>query len=439
MLRYYLKLGLLSIRRNPILSALMVAAIAVGIGACMTIVNIDYVMSGNPIPHRSDVLFHVQLDSWDPYEAAVDPDLPPPQVTYRDGTALLAAGKARRQVLSYRSDRVVQPDDPEQLPFMVDSRSTSADFFTMFETPFLYGSGWDRDADDNLEYVAVISREINETVFGGENSVGRSLMMNGERYRVTGVMNTWEPTPKFYDVNNQSFGEVEEVFFPLGVSIANEVGSNGNTNCWKPIEGNGFDALMNSECVWLQFWVELHGRQEVEDYMVFLDAYAESQKALGRFPRPLNNRLSDVMQWMEIEEVVDQDVQVLLGLAILFLVVCLLNTIGLLLAKVVRRSGDISLRRALGASRRAIFAQYIVEAGLIGLAGGLLGIGTTWLGLQGIKGLYGQIDFISRLVTLDWTMIFAAIGLAVVSALGAALYPTWRACGITPASQLKTL
>ena len=63
MFRYYLKLGVLSIRKNPILSTLMVAAIATGIGAFMTIINIDYVMSGNPIPHRSDVLYHLQLDN----------------------------------------------------------------------------------------------------------------------------------------------------------------------------------------------------------------------------------------------------------------------------------------------------------------------------------------------------------------------------------------
>ena len=439
MFRYYLKLGLLSIRRNPVLSALMVAAIATGIGACMTIVNIDYVMSGNPIPHRSEVLFHVQVDSWDPLEAAVDPDLPPRQVTYRDGTALLEAGRARRQVLSYRTDRVVQPERDGELPFMVDSRSTSADFFAMFDTPFIFGGGWDSDADRRLEQVAVISREINERLFGGENSVGQTIVMNGERYRITGVMDTWEPTPKFYDVNNQSFGQAEEVFFPLSVSIAREVGSNGNTNCWKPVDGNGYEAFLNSECIWLQFWVELHGDQEVDDYMAFLDAYAESQKALGRFQRPLNNRLSDVMTWMAIEEVVEDDVKVMLGLAVLFLVVCLLNTIGLLLAKIMRRSGDISLRRALGASRSAIFTQYIVEAGIIGFAGGLLGIATTWLGLQGIRGLYGRFDFISKFVEMDWVMILTAIALAIVSALGAALYPTWRACAIQPASQLKAL
>lgn len=439
MLRYYMKLGLLSIRRNPILSGLMVAAIATGIGACMTIVNIDYVMSGNPIPQRSDLLFHVQLDSWDPFEEADDEYDLPEQVTYRDGIALLAAKKARRQVLSYRSDRVVQPDDPDQLPFIVDSRSTSADFFAMFDTPFIYGSGWDANADSNEEQVVVIDRDINERLFSGENSVGRNLRMNGDTYRITGVIDDWDPTPKFYDVNNQTFGAAEAVFFPLSVSIAKEVGSNGNTNCWKPVDGNSYEAFLASECIWLQFWVELHGEEEQQAYLAFLDAYVESQKELGRFPRPLNNRISDVMEWMRIEDVVADDVQVLLGLAVLFLIVCLLNTIGLLLAKIMRRSGDISLRRALGASRRAVFAQYIVEAGLIGLGGGLLGIGMTWLGLQGIKGLYAEYDFVARLVTMDWVMIFAAIGLALASALGAALYPTWRACGIQPASELKTL
>ncbi|MEX2124025.1 MAG: ABC transporter permease [Woeseia sp.] len=439
MIRYYVKLGLLGIRQNPVLSALMVAAIAVGIGACMTIINIDYVMSGNPIPQRSDVLYHVQLDSWDPNEPANEPNEPPDQVTWLDGTALLEAAKGRRQVLSYRSSRVVQPADPELRPFEVSARSTTADFFPMFDVPFLYGRGWDKSADDTLEQVVVLGKEINERIFGGEDSVGRTLMMNGDVFRVTGVVDEWAPIPTFYDVSTGPFNEVEEVYFPFSVSVAREVGGNGNTNCWKPRDEAGWNSFLNSECVWMQFWVELHGADEKEDYMAFLDAYVESQKALGRFPRPLNNRLNDVMEWMADQEVVADDVQVLLGLAILFLIVCLLNTIGLLLAKIMRRSGDISLRRALGASQSAIFSQYIVEAGVIGLGGGIIGIGLTWLGLKGIEILYSEMEFIENLVRMDWVMILAAIALAIVSALGAALYPTWRACRIHPAAQLKTL
>ncbi len=438
MFRYYLKLGLFSIRKNPVLSSLMVAAIAVGIGACMTILNIDYVMSGNPIPHRSDVLYHVQVDSWDPNDPYEDPDLPPEQVTYLDGHALWQAQAARRQVLSYKSSRVVQPAGDDERPFAALTRSTTSDFFAMFDTPFLYGGGWDASADNNEDYVVVIGREVNERVFGGRDSVGETIVLNNQPYRVMGVMDAWEPLPKFYDVNNGPFEEVEELFIPFSVSIANEMGSAGNTSCWKPAEG-GWEGRLASECIWMQLWVELHGEREKEAYLAFLDGYADSQKAAGRFPRPVNNRLNNVTEWMDDREVVAEDVNVLLGIAVLFLIVCLLNTIGLLLAKVARRTGDISLRRALGASRRAVFAQYIVEAGMIGAAGGVLGIGMTWLGLQGIRGLYGELDFIARLVAMDWPIIFMAVGLAIVAALAAALYPTWRACRVHPASQLKAL
>ena len=439
MFRYYIKLGILGIRSNPVLSLLMVSAIAVGIGACMTLINVEYVMSGNPIPHRSDVLFHVQLDNWDPNEAARDPNEPPDQVTYLDATALLAAREARRQVVSYQSSRVIEPDADDLRPFMVSGRSTTADFFPMFDPPFLFGSGWDRLADDSETYVVVINKAINERIFGGEDSVGRSLTMNGDQYQVVGVIDDWAPLPRFYDVTTGPFDETAEVFFPFSVSIAQEIGGGGNTNCWKPSDEDGWAGFLGSECVWMQFWVELHGAAERQQYLDFLNAYVESQKALGRFPRPLNNRLNNVMEWMDDQEVVQDDVNVLLGLAFLFLLVCLLNTIGLLLAKVTRRIGNISLRRALGASRSAIFAQYIVEAGLIGVAGGVLGIVMTWLGLRGIKVLYADFDFIARLVQMDWVMILYAIVLAIVAALAAALYPTWRACAVQPASQLKAL
>ncbi len=100
---------------------------------------------------------------------------------------------------------------------------------------------------------------------------------------------------------------------------------------------------------------------------------------MGRFARPLNNRLSDVMQWLEQQQVVTEDASLMMVLALLFLLVCLLNTIGLLLAKFLSKAPQIGLRQALGASRRDLFAQYLTEAGCIGLAGGLLGLLLAWL------------------------------------------------------------
>ncbi|MDH5242291.1 MAG: FtsX-like permease family protein, partial [Gammaproteobacteria bacterium] len=221
------------------------------------------------------------------------------------------------------------------------------------------------------------------------------------------------------------------------LAISGEWGSSGNNSCWKPLDGAGYEAYLASECIWIQMWVELSSASERDNYMQFLDDYVEQQKALGRFPREVNNRLSTPAEWMVNREVVDDTVNVLLSLAVLFLVVCLLNTIGLLLAKVMRRTSDISLRRALGASKSALFTQYLIEAGMVGIAGGLAGIGMTWLGLRGLENVFSEYDFISYLMTMDWTMVLYAVLLAIVSTLAAALYPTWRACSVSPATTLR--
>ena len=57
MFRYYFKLGLRSLRRNPALTALMVLTLAIGVAASMSTLTILHVMSGDPIPHKSDRLF----------------------------------------------------------------------------------------------------------------------------------------------------------------------------------------------------------------------------------------------------------------------------------------------------------------------------------------------------------------------------------------------
>ena len=125
----------------------------------------------------------------------------------------------------------------------------------------------------------------------------------------------------------------------------------------------------------------------------------------------------------------------LLAVGVMFLAVCLLNTVGLLLAKFLGRAPEIGLRRALGASRRAVFCQYLVESGCIGVAGGAGGVAAAWLGLRGIEALFG--DIIANLLVFDAAMVALAVVLAVACTLAAGLYPTWRACNVQPAAQLR--
>src|SRR5262245_3521094 len=185
---YNLKLALKNIRRTPILSALMVAAIGIGIGISMSMVTVNYRFQINPIPQKSDVLHFVQLDSWSADFPYNDGESLPNQVTYRDAKALLDARKAFRQAMMTRTSLAVEPDDAEERPFFVEVRATTADFFPMFDVPMKYGTGWTATEDSAAEQVVVLNAETNDRVFGGEDSVGRTLRLSGANYRVVGVL-----------------------------------------------------------------------------------------------------------------------------------------------------------------------------------------------------------------------------------------------------------
>jgi putative ABC transport system permease protein len=141
------------------------------------------------------------------------------------------------------------------------------------------------------------------------------------------------------------------------------------------------------------------------------------------------------MEWLEFNRVVPSDVVMQLWLGIGFLLVCLVNTVGLLLAKFLRRGSEIGVRRALGATRAAIISQCLVEAGAIGVAGGILGLGLSLLGLWAVR---LQPASYAELAHLDVGMLALTFVLAIVASVLAGLLPAWRAMQVTPAIQLKS-
>lgn len=436
MLAYYLRLAWLGMKRTPVITALMIGAIAVGIAITTTSMTVWHLMGSNPMEHRNDVLYAVTLDSWDPNRPFDDerPQDPPTQLTYRDLMAVAGSDIPDRTLIMRKGAFTLEPGGTAK-PFVIEGRLTTATFFPMFEVPFAYGGPWDAKADRDGEPVVVLSHETNEKAFGGENSVGRTIRLDSIDYRVVGVLADWRPTPKFYDVNNGAFDEVEEAFIPYVRGTMLEIPPSGNTNCWKPEEIQNVQQFLNSECIWNQAWVELRTPEKVERFQQFLDGYVAQQKQLGRFARPMNNRLYKVDQWLERNEVVQDDNRVLLGLSLAFLAVCILNVVGLLLSKFLAGASATALRRALGASRGELFRQHLVEVGAIGLAGGVLGIVLGWAGLAAMRKLYENYDQLTR---LDFEMVLAALGISLLAGVIAGLYPAWRVCRVQPAGYLKT-
>ena len=437
MFAYYFDLALRSFRRNKVLTALMVLAIALGIGASMTTLTIFHVLSGDPIPQKSGRLFHVQLDasSMDGYTAGEEPD---DQVTRYDAEELLRQKKGDRQAMMTGGSVGIEPRKAGMDPFYADARYTSADFFPMFDTPFVYGSGWTAAQDAARDRVVVLSKALNDKLFGGADSVGEVVRLNQNDFRVAGVLGDWRPAPKFYDLNNSRYGEVEQAFVPFSTSRDLKMDRNGSMNCWS--DGSNSDdpegnTGVNAPCTWIQYWVELGDAGKAAAYRQYLGNYSDQQRAAGRYQRPTNVRLRSVMEWLDYQRVVPGDVRMQVWLAFGFLLVCLLNTVGLLLAKFLRRSSEIGVRRALGASRRAIFAQCLVEAGTVGLAGGILGLGLAQLGLWAIR---QQPTGFSELIHLDLPMLAATFTIAIVASVLAGLVPAWQACQVAPAIQLKS-
>ncbi len=443
MFAYDLRLALDSMKRHPGLSALMVLAIALGIAVCTVTFTIYHAMATNPIPDKSSQLYAVTLDTWSaerPYDDE-KPDLPPQLLTYRDAMYLHGSQAAPRSVIMYKSGALLLPERTGVKPFNAQLRVTSHEFFPMFDVPFQFGQGWDAAADEGPQPVVVLNHATNAKVFGGENSVGRTIKLDKVEYRVVGVLQPWAPSPKFFDLNNGSFDDPEDAYVPYGWGKALELPVYGNTNCWKPEGGDTYQNFLNSECIWLQLWAELPTLADRDKYQAFVDNYARSQKAAGRMPRKLNNVLYDVDQWLDRNEVVQKDNRVLIGIALLFLGVCLVNVVGLLLAKFLNAAPLTGLRRALGASRRDIVRQHMAEVLLLGLTGGVLGILLAVGGLAGIRSIYGS-DFsrssYERLTEIDPVVVLATLGLSLLAGAIAGLYPSWRIGRTEPAVYLKT-
>lgn len=435
MLLYNLRLAWISLRRTPFLSALAVGAIGLGIAVAVACTTIYYLLARDPLPGKSETLHYVRLDSWNPARPWDDdrPELPPTQVTWRDAMAMLESDVPAHKTASFVSDLVVRPEAEDQRPFNLPTRLTTREFFPMFEAPFRWGDAWSAEADRDAQQVVVISDAANERIFGGGNSVGKKIWLERRTFTVAGVLAPWRPPVRYFDTQGNAQGAPEDIFMPISLGPQMQVVSAGNSSSWTNV-GDSYEEVLGSEMVWLQFWAELRDPAQKEAFQRWVDNYTDEQKKLGRFARPRNNLLQPMMDYLVESEAVPPAARSVMVISQLFLLVVAINLIGLLLGKFLSKAPEVAVRRALGASRRAIFSQQITECLLIGAFGGVLGIAAAGGFLAGIsRFLERSTDF-----QLDIAMVAAGFGLAMLAGTIAGVYPAWRVCAEPPANHLKT-
>jgi putative ABC transport system permease protein len=353
-----------------------------------------------------------------------------------DAKALVDAGRARQQVALAQSYIRVSDVDGKEAD-QVTGLMGYGPLMQMLGVPLRFGRTWTSLEQDAHDPVVVIDANLAQRLFKVENAVGRSVKMGERAFRVIGVSAPWRPRTQFLDLQRNMdsvLGQDEQFFVPAGSALDGGVGPTTSGKCGKDAPVVSFQSAAVDECRWMEVWLALDTPAAVVAYQQFLAGYADAQHREGRFVHAPQARLYGTEAWMTQNRVVPDDVRLNVMLAGAFLLLCMVNVAGLLAARFLRRQGDVAIRRALGASKRAVFAQHLVETSVLGLIGGLLALPLTWLGLWIVRMqpvTYAAAARFSPGVFLGLLLLSLAVGMLV------GILPAWRACRQPPALQIK--
>lgn len=449
MFQYTLKLAFQNLKNRPDLTILTIFLVAIGLALLTTMTTMGYQSSKIPLQDKSESLYTVLLDSRDKNADNLTSFRRLPALTYIDAENIVnAQNTGVEKSYLWKSFAFLNVDSNEANPRQVRVMAGQSNFFSFFETPFLFGRGWTEEDDKTSNQVIVLSYEMNQHFFGGENSIGQLLNVNSTPLTVIGVMAQWKLPSRFYD-RSFSSNRFDDIFIPS--NLAMNINLPRRVRCWEKdlslvqrFSLEDIAGLQTSECNWINLWAHIKSADDVQPFKSYIDQYVVEQKSLGRFPRPAQNVLVNINDYIaSIFSGVNNDFVFIL-LSWLFFSVCLVNTIGLLLTKYMGKIPEIALRRALGAKKKTILSQYMIEIAVISFLGGILGLILSYFGLIGMMkiSIY-QSDYrvtaeaIGHGYQLDWTMIIQALTIAVGSTFVVSLYPVWNICNTPPAGQLK--
>jgi putative ABC transport system permease protein len=259
--------------------------------------------------------------------------------------------------------------------------------------------------------VVVLGSEVAKTLFGEMDPVGQSLRIGGRQFQVSGVLES----------RGMGFGlEDMRVYIPLSTFYAtlatSQVGSRGNSVSTISVKAKSSDELESAE-------------QEITDILRNLHGLREGE--------------SDDFRVISVASVADQVTQVLgilqlvlAGIAGISLLVGGIGIMNIMLVSVTERIREIGLRKAVGAKRRDILIQFLIESATLGLCGGALGIGLGWLIVKIMSIIATNLGF-SFTAVLSGDAVALAVGVAIGIGLISGLYPAIRAARLDPIESLR--
>jgi putative ABC transport system permease protein len=338
--------SLRSIRRSPGVIAIAVLSLGLGIGANVTIFSAVDVFMLRPLPYPDAYrLVHVYSTvperGWT-YNPVSIPDL----LDFREQSRTIDI------VASYGSDVNLAGD---QGPERIDGERTSWDYFQVLQVVPVLGRTFTREEERAGNHVAIISHGLWERRFGGDPAiVGSEVSLDGVPHTIVGIL---PPRFRFYQ-------SPTEIWTPFGLTGDESRGSHFLAPVGRLRPGATLD----------QAHAEL---ATIADRLA--RTYPETNQGWGAGVRALHRQIfSDEFRMGSLISSV--------AVAFVLLIACA-NVANLMLARVAGRTREITVRGALGAGRGRIARQLLTESMIVSLAGGVVGVGLSAIGIRGLVAL----------------------------------------------------
>jgi predicted permease len=401
----YFRFSFRQLRKSPSFAIAAVLTLALGIGATTAIFSLVNAVLLKPLPYpQADRLMRITQE-----DHSVGAPIPE-SLSYPDYFDWRAQNRAFSGMASYAGQNMTLTGDGQakQLGVYV----VSSNLFEVLGIAPMLGRDfrWDEERAGNraimLSYPLWLSR------FGGQRDiVGRQIMLDGEPYTVAGVM------PKGFLFPGDSGVEA-------WTSIATAAGGADPAT-----RQRGQDGL------------EVIGRLKPGVTI------AQATEDLSSVARALAGQYSDTNKWYttarvlpELEHLVGKTrsaLEVLFGAVGLLLLIACVNVAGLMLVRSSRRSGEIALRSALGATRRQIVLQLLTESVVLSVISGLAGIALASGILKELAALFPKA--LPRLgnVSIDLPVFAFAMAVSLLTGILFGVVPAFRASSVAPAVALR--
>ena len=259
--------------------------------------------------------------------------------------------------------------------------------------------------------VAVLGSEVAKTLFGEIDPTGQSIRIAGRQFEVMGVLES----------RGTGFGfEDMRVYIPLSTLYStvatSQAGSRGNSVDMISVQVESSDKLESAQQEITAILQDTHNIREGEgdDFRVLNVASVAGQ-------------VTQVLGILQL---------VLAGIAGISLLVGGIGIMNIMLVSVTERIREIGLRKAVGAKRRDILIQFLIEAATLGLCGGAVGVLVGWGIVKIISSIATNLGF-PFAARLPGDAIILAVGVSVFVGLVSGLYPALRAARLDPIESLR--